>query len=950
LLVVIKSKLFNSYALLADLDAVSPLKNSYPPNFVIMQHAAKVVSYYESRKHSIIPYNITDTFPRTKKTLNNMFDLPDPITDGRKGAVNKVIWQNPQYESPARFAVVLAFAPLQLHSVLLLMSYWTSKFSPCDVLEKSDKNYPISLVLSFDNQVEDPTNVLALSHFTSFISNNPAFLQCFRDLRAVSLGVPSNLGRLEGAASTFFSMVARLGGLGYTAFFVNEPDVLPIRANWLSGLFTEFKRVHCGIDGLWQLGSASMCDVRYGEIQTRMDLHINGNSMYALNCPGFLAFLENVKKTYPIGSSCKTVPGCATGRMYEDGYDHTMYQFRERIDSFEYTRWILPRFAYSHFILNLCEDRYNGTELAVVHDDVLLVHSKYFRFSEEELVLRDIYVEHAGRLPTMQERQKHYVRLKSKELEPYTLRVIVCQQTSQKTELECITEINDKDSTILAKLESSKYLGVPGANHVLYQRESLNGITPASISLAKIAPIPQNVLTKLPLWKDRYPGELYAWSVDLHASPTSCNIPILREIGVVLHTEVDFPNCIYFGVCRTERLKSFGYHNMKGEPWAGFSLDNPNPKEQKHNFALAYKDDDEMRRVDFVICSHPSANCELFVALNKPMIIYPTTRLEFGRADTGIDWRLQHIHKYKDEKDEFHHSARWRQWVMTLKNLVASGQAIVAANNRYDIEYIRYHTGIKGYYLPSWCGNYDCSYGDPAKRYEWFGCSLDWRHMPLREEVLIGPYRMNLDRTRFELKTYKSEMDHPILQAMKKAVDNQPTGVKKPVKLAIMSEILTDISPDKLVFHPAIVIMPYQVSTMSLFEYYRLCIPLFAPSVELLSNWHREHGILWERIYGNPKRQVDLLSSEELMRTRGVPDPNSDTNESFRYWIKYADWYTWPHVTLFDSWEHLILLLQTVDLKHISNLMYQENQRLREELKFNWSKVIRDLAISSVKE
>lgn len=46
-----------------------------------------------------------------------------------------------------------------------------------------------------------------------------------------------------------------------------------------------------------------------------------------------------------------------------------------------------------------------------------------------------------------------------------------------------------------------------------------------------------------------------------------------------------------------------------------------------------------MARVDVVVCSHPAANCELFMPLNRTMIVYPSTRLEFGRDDESIDWR-----------------------------------------------------------------------------------------------------------------------------------------------------------------------------------------------------------------------------------------------------------------------------------------------------------------------
>ena len=31
--------------------------------------------------------------------------------------------------------------------------------------------------------------------------------------------------------------------------------------------------------------------------------------------------------------------------------------------------------------------------------------------------------------------------------------------------------------------------------------------------------------------------------------------------------------------------------------------------------------------------------------------------------------------------------------------------AVIAANNLYDVHYIKYHTGLDAAYIPSWCGS-----------------------------------------------------------------------------------------------------------------------------------------------------------------------------------------------------------------------------------------------------
>lgn len=49
--------------------------------------------------------------------------------------------------------------------------------------------------------------------------------------------------------------------------------------------------------------------------------------------------------------------------------------------------------------------------------------------------------------------------------------------------------------------------------------------------------------------------------------------------------------------------------------------------------------------------------------------------------------------------------------------------------------------------------------------------------------------------------------------------------------------------------HPAAVLLPYQVSVMSFFEYYRMGLPMFVPSPQLLVQWHMKYRVLNERLY-----------------------------------------------------------------------------------------------------
>ena len=184
-------------------------------------------------------------------------------------------------------------------------------------------------------------------------------------------------------------------------------------------------------------------------------------------------------------------------------------------------------------------------------------------------------------------------------------------------------------------------------------------------------------------WAKRWPNQLYLWSTDLHSGPSMCNAEVYRQLGIVSHFEIDFGNCIYHGVCK-DRLQVLEYDN-----WHGFSLD-PCPHTLRQRFFDHYKADVEMQRVDVVVCSHPAANCELYLPLNKSLLVFATTRLEFGRYDDEISWRKPIMEKQSSTMAD----RRWREWVHNIRLIASSPRNLVAANSLYDKYYIEHFTGL----------------------------------------------------------------------------------------------------------------------------------------------------------------------------------------------------------------------------------------------------------------
>ena len=193
---------------------------------------------------------------------------------------------------------------------------------------------------------------------------------------------------------------------------------------------------------------------------------------------------------------------------------------------------------------------------------------------------------------------------------------------------------------------------------------------------------------------------------------------------------------------------------------------------------------------------------------NTSILVYATTRLEFGRFDANVDWRRPYINERSPN--------RWAEWVHNLKRIAARDGNVVAANNMFDVHYIKYHTGIDAEYLPSWCepkvgGTESCAAdfgtpvgakaccGQPGRVTEpeficpsWVPQCVEYREgrhwgkcTQTRESqdkaralnasrvVLLGPYRDNLDFPTFE---DEASWRHPILAGLRRAVDGQITS------------------------------------------------------------------------------------------------------------------------------------------------------------------------------
>ena len=83
-------------------------------------------------------------------------------------------------------------------------------------------------------------------------------------------------------------------------------------------------------------------------------------------------------------------------------------------------------------------------------------------------------------------------------------------------------------------------------------------------------------------------------------------------------------------------------------------------------FYATYRD--EFQTIDAFLCMHAAATCELFVAFKRPIIVIATIRYDNGRVSL----------------------TDWKRWNQVLVRIAADPENVIAANNRYDVEYMRY--------------------------------------------------------------------------------------------------------------------------------------------------------------------------------------------------------------------------------------------------------------------
>ena len=175
------------------------------------------------------------------------------------------------------------------------------------------------------------------------------------------------------------------------------------------------------------------------------------------------------------------------------------------------------------------------------------------------------------------------------------------------------------------------------------------------------------------------------WSTDFHIAPIADMLDVFDSLCTTSGLCMKIIEHSFSGAC----AKTFGgRRNTCAHGLRAISRENafdlcPRPHALRRAFFQAYAGPSSpLQSVDAFVCNHPPALCELYMPFNKSLLVFASVNLELSRENP----------------------VRWAAWLASLRRIAADPRNVVAANNPYDVEYIRFYAGIQPVYVPSFCG------------------------------------------------------------------------------------------------------------------------------------------------------------------------------------------------------------------------------------------------------
>ena len=285
----------------------------------------------------------------------------------------------------------------------------------------------------------------------------------------------------------------------------------------------------------------------------------------------------------------------------------------------------------------------------------------------------------------------------------------------------------------------------------------------------------------------------------------------------------------------------------------------------------------EIKSADVIMCSYPVSLCHLIKYQTKPVLFLAANRYEIGR------------------------SSSWRMWNYYVSDLGSRDNSILAARDNYDSVYIKYFTGSSPIVVPPHCGYIKEFYN------------------PITDHVYIysGPKAAFME-------DFVTEMHEAALKNDTK------------ISLVYKTEITSHLHNNK-----AIIYIPHKVNSIQFTELYRMNVPLFVPSLQLLIEWEMSERVLVDRVFLNSTKSLKEGGSIMGAKKEGIPDPNTYSRDALTYWLNLLEYYNMPGVQYFDSVGHLLdLLIKDRSLWKFSDQMKQQNNAVKEIIESSWKSIV----------
>ena len=143
---------------------------------------------------------------------------------------------------------------------------------------------------------------------------------------------------------------------------------------------------------------------------------------------------------------------------------------------------------------------------------------------------------------------------------------------------------------------------------------------------------------------------------------------------------------------------------------------------------------------------------------------------------------------------------------------------------------------------------------------------------------------------------------------------------------------------------------------------------MFIPSPSLLASWDLHYSLLIERTWSSvlhyPRGSNSIINKHIYSNSSIQYDPNNEVNyDAIKTWISLSDFYTFPYVTTFESWDDLLGMLYSgrkvvlnsggkgvlngggkmVDLLNISRSMLAYHATLQRDTILKWKRILHNI-------